>query len=172
MVLDGRSQASPRPPLGRRRIIRRITAGLALGVAVLYLVLLVLVSDAEAGLGENTFGAYLFLSVPYLVGGVLLARLDSRPLYLLGAVVQVAVIVLFVLFGVGSVDHPGVFAYEALARLNMPVWATLITGAEVALLGLLSYLAATAPTGTAPSRRSRSDSGGPSPRSATGPPPG
>ena len=140
MVLDEPSSASA----GRRRFLRRLTAGLAFGIAVLYLVLLVLVAHAEAGRSENTFGAYLFLSVPYLAGGVLLARLDDRRLYLLGAVVQAGVIVLFVLFGVGSGQHPGVFEYEALGRLHMEVWAAVITGAEVALLGLLAYLAATA----------------------------
>lgn len=106
--------------------------------------LLVLVADAEAGRSENTYGAYVFLSFCYLVGGVLLVRFDSRPLYLLFSIVQVAVIALFVLFGVG-VFGPGLFEYEALARLHMAVWASVITGAELALLGASSYLAATAP---------------------------
>ena len=119
---------------------------------MLYLVLLVLVAHAEAGRNENTFGAYLLLSVPYLAGGVLLARLDDRRLYLLGAVVQGGVIVLFVLFGVG-VFGPGVFEYEAVGRLHMEVWAAVITGAEVALLGLLAYLAATAPQRPDPASR-------------------
>lgn len=131
-------QMSSRPSGGRRRSVRRFTSALAFSVGVLYLVLLILVADVEADLAENTFGAYLFLSVPYLVGGVLLARLDNRPLYVLGALVQVGVVVLFLLFGVG------VFEYEALGQLHMAVWAGVITGAEVVLLGSLSYLAATA----------------------------
>ena len=57
---------------------------------------------------------------------------------------QVGVIALFVLFAVG-VFGPGVFEYEALGRLHMPVWAGVITSAEVVLLALLSYLAVTAP---------------------------
>lgn len=148
MVLDEQHQVSRRPSPGRRRIIRRSTAGLTLTVAVLYLVLLVLVANAEAGRSENTYGAYVFLSVAYLVGGALLARLDNRLLYLLGAIVQVGVIALFVLFGVG------VFEYEALGRLHMEVWAGVVTSAEIALLGLLSYLGVTAP------RRPTQSSGG------------
>lgn len=133
---------SPQSTERRRRMIRRCSAGLAFAVGVLYLVLLVLVADAEAGLGENTFGAYLFLAVPYLLGGALLIRVDSRLLDVLGSVAQVGVITLFVLFGIG-VFGPGVFSYEALDRLGMPVWAGVITGAELALLGLLIYLAVT-----------------------------
>lgn len=152
MVQGGQHQVVRRPSEGRRRIIRRCTAGLTFAVAVLYLVLLFLVADAERGRGENTYGAYLFLSVPYAVGGVLLARLDNRLLYVLGALVQTGVIVLFVLFGIGVLG-PGVFEYEALAGLHVAVWAAVITGAEVALLGLLAYLAVTAPGRPVPARR-------------------
>jgi hypothetical protein len=54
-----------------------------------------------------------------------------------------AVLALFVVFGVGVLG-PGVFEYEALSGLHMPVWAAVITAAEVVLLASLSYLAATA----------------------------
>lgn len=152
MALDEQQQVSRRPSSGRRRVVRRLTAGLAFAVAVLYLVLLVLVAAAEAGRSENTYGAYLLLSVPYLVGGVLLARHDSRLLYLLGTVVQVSVIALFVLFGMG-VFGPGVFEYEALGRLHMAAWAAVITSAQVGLFGLLSYLTVTAPRRPVPASR-------------------
>jgi hypothetical protein len=56
--------------------------------------------------------------------------------------VQVAAIVLFVMFGAGVFGPgQGVFDYDALSGLHMELWAAVITGAEVVLLGLLSYLA-------------------------------
>ena len=152
MVLDEQHQRFRRPAQARRRTIRRCTAGLAFAVALLYLVLMILVADAERSLGENTYGAYLFLSVPYLGGAVLLARLDNRVVYLAGTVVQLGVIALFVLFGLGAFG-PGVFEYEALGQLHMAVWAGVITGAEVVLVGLLAYLALTAPKGAVPAPR-------------------
>ena len=151
-MLDEQQKAAPRPSGDRRRVICRVTAGFAAAVAALYLVLLVLVADAEAGRSENTFGSYLFLAIAYLVGAVLLAVFDNRLLYLLGVLVQAGVITLFVLFGIG-VFGPGLFEYEALEQLHMAVWAGVITGAELVLLGSLSYLAATArhaPGGTPP----------------------
>jgi hypothetical protein len=77
----------------------------------------------------------------------------------LGATAQVFVIVLFVLFGVG-VFGPGVFEYEALSDLRMELWAGVVTGAQVVLLGLLSALAVTrrpggTPTGPSAPRRPR-----------------
>ena len=61
-----------------------------------------------------------------------------------GAAIQALVIVLFVMFGAGLFGPgQGVFDYGALSGLHMEVWAAVITGAEVVLLGLLSYLAFT-----------------------------
>jgi hypothetical protein len=145
-----------RPSEGPRRGVRYVAAALCLSVGVLYLVLLFLVADAEAAAGgENTYGAYLFLSVPYLVGGVLLATLDRRSLHVVGAAIQVLVVALFVMFGVG-VFGPGVFEYEALSTLHMGLWAAVITGAQIVLFGLLSYLALTTSRSTTtpvPTRR-------------------
>ena len=127
---------------GHRRTVRFVTAALSGVVGALYLVLLFQVADAEAGLAENTFGAYLFLAVPYLAGAVLLLTMDLRALWIAGAVVQLLVIVLFVMFGAGAFGPgQGVFDYDALSHLPMELWAGLITGAEVLLLGLLGYLA-------------------------------
>jgi hypothetical protein len=114
-------------------------------VAVLYLILLYLVAQAEAVPGAtdgSTYGGYLFLAVPYLVGAGLLAAVDRRALWVVGAAVQVVVIALFLMFGVGLFG-PGVFEYEALTALPMELWAAGITGAQVILFGLLCYLAAT-----------------------------
>jgi hypothetical protein len=131
------------PSVDRRKMIRHLAAALCVIVGVLYLILFFLVADAEAGAGENTFGAYLFLAVPYVLGASLLVAVDRRVLWAIGAAVQVVVIVLFVTFAVGSSEHPGVFEYEALADLPMELWAAGITGAQVVLLALLGYLAVT-----------------------------
>lgn len=131
---------------GSRTAIRSIAAGLSVVVGALYLILMFLVADAEAVPGatdSNTFGAYLYLAVVYLLGAGL-AAVDRRVAWVVAAAVQVLVIALFVLFGVG-VFGPGVFEYEALSDLRMPVWAAVITGSQVILFGLLCYLAATQP---------------------------
>jgi hypothetical protein len=125
-----------------RRTVRFVTAALSGAVGALYLVLLFQVAEAEAGRAENTFGAYLLLAVPYLAGAVLLLTMDLRALWIVGAAVQLLVLVLFVMFGAGAFGPgQGVFDYDALRHLPMELWAGLITGAEVLLLGLLGYLA-------------------------------
>jgi hypothetical protein len=139
-----RAPARPAPEQtdGRRRTVRVAAASLSGVLGVLYLVLLLLVRDAESGEPENTFGAYLFLGILYLAGAGLLAGLDRRPVWVVGAVVQVGVIVLFGMFGAGLFGPgQGVFDYEAVSGLHMAWWAAGITGAQVLLLGLLSYLA-------------------------------
>lgn len=111
----------------------------------LYLTLAVLVVDAEAGRSENTFGAYVFLTVAYLGGAGILLTLRRRAVWALGAVVQVGVIVLFVMFGAGAFGPgQGVFDYDALSGLHMGVWAAVLTSGEVVLGGLLALLALTA----------------------------
>jgi len=123
---------------------RHLAAALCGIVGVLYLILLLLVADAESGASENTYGAYLLLAVPYLIGAGLLLAVDRRALWIAGAAVQVAVIVLFVMFGAGVFGPgQGVFDHDALSGLHIEVWAAVITGAEAVLLGLLSYLALT-----------------------------
>jgi hypothetical protein len=111
----------------------------SLALTVAYFALFLLVRNAEEGASENTFGAYLFLSITYLVGTILLARWDNAAVYLLGAAVQIVVIVLFVVFGIGLLG-PGVFEYDLVAGLNMPVWAVAIVGAQFGLLILLARL--------------------------------
>ncbi len=134
----------PPPPSSRRTPIRHLAATLCGVVAALYLILLFLVADAESGASENTYGAYLFLAVPYLIGAGLLAVVDRRDLWIVGAAVQVVIIALFVMFGAGVFGPgQGVFDYDAVSGLHMEWWAAVITGAEAVLLGLLSYLAFT-----------------------------
>jgi hypothetical protein len=126
----------------RRRAVRFVGAAVCGVLAVLYVALLFLVADAESGASENTYGAYLFLTIPYVIGAVLLVSTDRRSLWILGALVQVAVLVLFVMFGAGAFGpDQGVFDYEELSGLHMGIWATATTGLEVVLLGLLAWLA-------------------------------
>lgn len=143
MMASAETRSTPSRP-GRRTTTRRLAATLCGIVGVLYLILLFLVAHAESGAAENTYGAYLFLAVPYLIGAGLLVAVDRRDLWLAGAAVQVVVIVLFVMFGAGFFGPgQGVFDYDALSGLHMGYWAAGITGAEVVLLGMLSYLAFT-----------------------------
>jgi hypothetical protein len=98
---------------------------------------------AEAGLPENTFGAYLQLTVIYTIGTVLLLTVQSRWVWGIGAAVQVVVLGLFLTFGLA------IFNYEAVAGLPVALWAVTITTAQLLLLGLLSYLTLS-PTKTPP----------------------
>src|SRR6478609_11767656 len=137
-----RSRLSAHSPVDLRRMVRYLTAALCGGIGLLYVALLLLVADAEAGAAENTYGAYLFLSVPYLVGAVLSVMADRQVLWIAGAAFQVVVIGLFAMFGAGLFGPgQGVFGYDALAGLHMELWATVITGAQVVLFGLQAYLA-------------------------------
>lgn len=141
MILETEHRPAGHGVTQSRTLVRYLTAILSLGLGVLYLILLFLVFDAEsqpdAVVTDTTYGAYLFLAIPYLVGAVLAALTDRLTLWVLGAVVQVLVIVLFAVFGVAAFD------YEALSGLRMELWAAVITGAELILLGLLGYLAVT-----------------------------
>jgi hypothetical protein len=109
-------------------------------VAAAYLVLFFLVRAAERGEPENTFGAYLFLFLAYAACAVALRIWWGPVVALLGAALQLAVLALFVVFGVGLLG-PGVFAYDAVRHLHMPVWAVAITAAQVVLLTVLVRLA-------------------------------
>lgn len=139
--MTSRHDSLPRST-GIRRRIRSVAAALSGIVGVAYLILFFVVADAESGATENTYGAYLFLAVPYLVGAGLLVALDRWSVWAIGAVVQLVVLVLFAMFGAGLFGPgQGVFDYQALSKLQMAWWASGITGAEVILLGLLGYLA-------------------------------
>jgi hypothetical protein len=71
----------------------------------------------------------------YLVGAVLLTVLERRWVWVTGTIVQVVVLGLFVLLGLG------VFEHEALSDVPVAVWAAAITGLQLVLLGVLTYLA-------------------------------
>jgi hypothetical protein len=137
--MNGRASEASAPRGEGQVRWRQAALVLSSALAIAYFALFLLVREAEEGAPENTFGAYLFLFITYLVGTVLLARLDRAAVYVLGAVVQIVLIVLFVVFGVGLLG-PGVFEYDLVADLNMPVWAVAIVGAQVVLLVLLARL--------------------------------
>jgi cytochrome bd-type quinol oxidase subunit 2 len=126
----------------RRTVARAVAAMLSGGIAVLYLVLTATVRQAEqaAAASRSTWGAYLLLAAVYLVGAVLLALLDRRALWRGGALVQVGVLVLFVLVGVGVLG-PGVVGSAALTDVPVEVWAGVLCATQVLLLGLLAGLA-------------------------------
>jgi len=125
---------------GTARYLGAVVSGV---VACLYVVLFVIVRDAEqavVGGTDDTFPAYAALAVLYLVGAVLLTVLERRWVWVTGAIVQVVVLGLFVFLGVG-LREPGVFEYEALSDVPVAVWAAAITGLQLVLLGVLTYLA-------------------------------
>lgn len=61
-------------------------------------------------------------------------------MWAVGAIIQVSVIALFVILGSGEFG-PGVFEYEALNGIAVGAWAAAITGLQVMLLGVLTFLA-------------------------------
>ena len=109
---------------GTRRTVRYVAAAMSAVVAILYVVLMLLVRNAELEPGATdttTYGGYVGLAVAYAIGAVILFVVDNRTLHLLGAGVQIIVLLLFLAF--------------------IGLWATLITGAQVVLLAMLGYLA-------------------------------
>ncbi|HEX3005617.1 MAG TPA: hypothetical protein VHO27_15490 [Angustibacter sp.] len=125
--------------------LRALAVVLSAAVAGAYLVLFFLVRTAERGEPENTFGAYLFLFIAYAVTAVALAVRDSRAVQMAAAVLQPVVLALFMLFGLAVLGHPGVFDYDPVRHLHMPLWAVGISAAQVLLLAVVVQLAATAP---------------------------
>ena len=128
MTLQTSTFAHPAAPL--RRTLRYVSAAICASAAVLYLILFFTVRADEMASGvETTYGAYLFLFVPYAVGAVLLAVVDVRQLWAVGAVIQLAVVGLYAAFGTA-------------ADLSL-AWGAVLTGLQVVLLALLAYLALT-----------------------------
>ena len=128
---------------GTRRTVRYVAAAMSAAVAILYVVLMLLVRNAESESGASdttTYGGYVGLAVAYAIGAVILFVVDNRTLHLLGAGVQIVVLLLFLAFGVGLLGE-GAFENEAISHLPLGLWATLITGAQVVLLAMLGYLA-------------------------------
>lgn len=135
---------------GPRRRLRLVAAGISASLTVVYLWMFLAVRTAEQGAGENTFGAYLQLAVLYAAGALLLLLLDRRWVWAVGAALQVAVITLFLVFGVAILD------YDRVADLPLWWWIAFTSLGQLALLGLLGYLAATASSQAPTAGRPRS----------------
>lgn len=133
--------------LDRPRRLSWTAVALSGVIAVLYSALFVIVRGVETGpraaeVMDSTYGAYLFLTIAYVVSAIAYAVLDRRGVWLAGAVLQVVVIALFFMFGVGVLDYDLVVETTPIG-----VWAGVITGLEVVLLGVLGYLATLKPAG-------------------------
>jgi hypothetical protein len=118
---------------GRRRTIRWVAAGVSGILVVLYAGLLFIVyrQEAQPGGQGTTYGAYIFLGLAYLIGALALALSDRQAVLVVGIAVQVAVVVLYLVFG---------------TEADVSMWWGVATVAlEVALFGLLAYLLGTAP---------------------------
>jgi hypothetical protein len=119
MAILSTSVAAPH----QRRLVRLVAASISALTAVLYLLIgfgvlqVVETSSPDAPSG----GAYL-------VGALLLISLDRRSLWVAGACLQVAVIVMYVV--VGQQRTP-----------SFEVWGLTIKAAQLVLLGALLYLA-------------------------------
>jgi hypothetical protein len=116
-----------------RRTIRWIAAGVSAILVMLYAVLLFIVYQEEtppAG-QDSTYGAYIFLGLAYLIGTLALAVSERQAVLVVGIAVQVAVVVLYFVFGTA-------------ATVSM-WWGVATVALEVVLFGLLAYLLATAP---------------------------
>lgn len=137
------------PPVERYRRLERGAVAVSALVTVLYAVLFFVVRAVEAdpATTDTTYGAYLFLAIAYLVSTVAYAVLDRRAIWLAGAVLQVVVLGLFIVFGIGLLG-PGLFEYELLVESTpVALWASVITGLQIVLLGVLGYLATLKPAG-------------------------
>lgn len=134
------------PARQQSRRLRPAAVALSALTAILYAALFLVVrgveTDPAVTVAESTYGAYLFLTIAYVVSTVAYAVWDRRGIWLAGAVLQVVVIGLFLVFGLG------VFEYEVLVEaIPIGLWAGVITALEVVLLGVLAYLATLKPAG-------------------------
>lgn len=126
----------PGEPSGRRRTVRSLAAAASLVTALLYFgigagVLVVVDEAATDAPGLFEFGASA--GAAFVVGALLLLTLDRRVLWVLGALLQVGVIVMYV--AVGQQRTP-----------PFELWGILIKAFQVGILGALVYLIVRPPT--------------------------
>lgn len=120
----------------RRRTVRYLAAAASLATALLYFGIaagvLVVVDETTADApGMLEFGASA--GAAFVLGALLLFALDHRGLWLLGALFQVGVIVMYV--AVGPQRTP-----------SFEVWGLLIKALQVVILVALAWLTARPPT--------------------------
>jgi len=123
--------ARPAPARGRRTAIRYAAALLAVAVGVLYLLIALQVIHVADTTGKDSpFIPMMAAAVAFWLGAVLLAVIDRRIVWLLGAAVQVVVLI----------------GYVAVAPSRDPhveAWGLLIKLAQIVILGSLVYLTVT-----------------------------
>ncbi len=144
MSTFGRSQdITPTVPATGHRGWGLVVVAISAIVAVLDGVFFLVVRRVELSsvVSDTTYGAYLILALVYLAASVAFAVLDRRWVWIAGAVLQVAVIGLFVVFGFGLLG-PGQFDYDVLmAETPLALWAGVITGLQLVMLGVTAYVA-------------------------------
>jgi hypothetical protein len=123
-------------PSGRRRTVRYVASAASIVTALLYfgigIGLLIVVDETSADApGMFEFGASA--GAAFVVGALLLLTLDRRVLWVLGALLQVGVIVMYV--AVGPQRTP-----------SFELWGLLIKAFQVVILGALLYLIVRPPT--------------------------
>jgi hypothetical protein len=129
--------------VSRRTALRLGLAALAAAIGVAYmLVALQVVHVAETAGKDSPFLPMAAAAAAFWLGAALLLLFDRRPIYLLGAAVQVVVLIGY--FVVASSRDPH---YEA--------WGVLMKVAEVVMLVLLLYLAVKTSPGSKGARAAR-----------------
>jgi hypothetical protein len=121
--------------MGRRRAVRYIAAAASAATAVLYFgigVGLLKVVDEAATDAPGTFEFGASAGAAFLLGTVLLLLFDHRLLWLLGALLQVGVLVMYV-----AVSPERTPPFET--------WGIMIKVLQVALLVALAYLVVRVP---------------------------
>lgn len=130
-VLSAKATTTPPQTAVHRRHVRRVAAVLAAAVAVIYgLIAAQVVTVIDGSPGEVAQTQLVFgtsAAVAYLIGVVVLLRFDRPVLWLIGALLQLAVIAMYL--NVASEREP---AFE--------VWGITIRILQVLLLGALVYL--------------------------------
>jgi len=132
------SPTSAGPP-GARGLLRIVTAALVAVVAVLYLAVF-LVQLPHLHETDNPAPLYAFLAVVYLAGAVLVALRDTRPVLLLGLLVQALLLGGFTWLLVLLIREGDQGFLTDMLGLVIAV-----TAGQVVLVGLFSYLLAGAP---------------------------
>jgi hypothetical protein len=128
---------SPQSAANSRSRVRYAASMICGGVAAFYLIYFFVVRAREMAVvphQESMAPVYLMAAILFLIGAVLLATVDRRGLWVVGAGVQVIVVGLYLWNGVHGV-------------WNDTPWAIVISATESALFGLLVFLARGRPSG-------------------------
>ena len=119
-----------------RRLIRYAAAGISLGVAAIYFLIgFEVIKVVNASVDDmSMFGFGVPAGSAFVIGAVLLIAFDHRSLWFLGALLQVATIVMY-------------FAISPQREPPFEIWGILIKIGQALLLLTLVYLSVRAPAG-------------------------